>query len=114
MPAPIGIAEQYARIAYAEQQLRGPAPLGQSGGVPKSDAVQPTGEFADRLRELVETTDTMQRDATVKAEAVAEGRSNDLHGTMIAVRQADIQLRLMATVRNKVIEAYREVMRMGA
>lgn len=114
MPAPIGIAEQYARIAYAEQSLRGPASVEQGKGQVGPTAVQPAGEFAERLRDLVEATDSMQRDATAKTEAVAEGKSNDLHGTMIAVRQADIQLRLMATVRNKVIEAYREVMRMGA
>jgi flagellar hook-basal body complex protein FliE len=33
---------------------------------------------------------------------------------MIVMQEADISLRLAANVRNRVIEAYREVMRMGA
>ena len=33
---------------------------------------------------------------------------------MIQMQQADIQLRLAANIRNRVIEAYREVLRMGA
>lgn len=114
MPAPIGIAEQYAKIAYADQATRAPSGVGRSAPVPTIDKPQPASEFADRLRDLVQATDGMQKDAIAKSEAVADGKSNDLHGTMIAVRQADIQLRLMATVRNKVIEAYREVMKMGA
>ena len=39
---------------------------------------------------------------------------NDIHGTMIAVEQADISLRLLANVRNRAVDLYREVMRMGS
>mgnify|MGYP001547256465 CR=1 len=36
-----------------------------------------------------------------------------IHETMVAVTKADISLRLMVNVRNKLLEAYREVMRMS-
>lgn len=36
----------------------------------------------------------------------------DIHETMIALQKADISMRMLLTVRNKVIEAYREIMRM--
>jgi flagellar hook-basal body complex protein FliE len=42
------------------------------------------------------------------------GTHDDVHGTLIAMQEADISLRFAANVRNRVIEAYREVMRMGA
>ena len=45
---------------------------------------------------------------------LASGRSQDVHGTLIAMQKADIQLRLLVEVRNKVIGAYEEVMRIQA
>jgi flagellar hook-basal body complex protein FliE len=70
--------------------------------------------FAERLRELVEATDARATRAEELAAEYAAGRQNDLHGTMIAAAEADVQLRLLANVRNRAIEAYREIMRMGA
>ena len=55
-----------------------------------------------------------QQAADTKIEDVANGEDNDLHGTMIAMEQASVQLRLLTTVRDRALEAYREVMRMGA
>jgi flagellar hook-basal body complex protein FliE len=42
------------------------------------------------------------------------GDHQDVHGTMIAMQEADVSLRLMTSVRNRAIEAYREIMRMGS
>ena len=49
-----------------------------------------------------------------KAEEFAVGHHNDIHGTMIATEQAEISLHLLANVRNRVVDLYREVMRMGS
>lgn len=77
-----------------------------------------TGEasnlFADKLKEIVQDTNAMQTKAQTSADAYARGANNDLHGTMIDAAQADVSLRLLANVRNRVIDAYREVMRMGS
>ena len=70
--------------------------------------------FADKLREVATKVNEVPANAEKVAEAYADGRQNDLHGTMISMAQADISLRLVSNVRNRVIEAYREVMRMGA
>jgi flagellar hook-basal body complex protein FliE len=72
------------------------------------------GAFSERLGELMREVGTSQKNAQVAADEYASGRKNDLHGTMIAMTQADITLHLLANVRNRVIEAYREIMRMGA
>ena len=71
-------------------------------------------DFAGRVRELLDDANTHQVQATEAAEAYANGERNDLHGTMIAMEQADITLRLVSNVRSRLVEAYREVMRMGA
>jgi flagellar hook-basal body complex protein FliE len=69
--------------------------------------------FGERLADAVRATDLEQQRAEAATTALAEGRSDDLHGTMIALQRADVSLRLAANVRNRAIEAYREVMRMG-
>lgn len=71
-------------------------------------------DFGDRVRELVEEVDTEQKVAETAANDFAEGRSNDIHGTMIAQQRAEVSFRLLASVRNRALEAYREIMRMGA
>ncbi|MGE0787567.1 MAG: flagellar hook-basal body complex protein FliE [Sandaracinaceae bacterium] len=75
--------------------------------------VAPGRGFADRVRELVDTTNAQQVEAQQAAEQYANGERNDLHGTMIALEQADITFRLVSNVRSRLVEAYREVMRMG-
>ena len=84
--------------------------------VERPDEGTSTGEasFSERLGDLVREANEAQETAEAKANDFASGRSDDIHGTMIAMQQADIQLRLLGSVRNKIIEAYREVMRMGA
>ncbi len=42
------------------------------------------------------------------------GGENSIHETLIAVEKADISLKYMMNIRNKLLDAYREVMQMGA
>jgi len=42
----------------------------------------------------------------------AAGRLDDIHGTMLEVSKADIELRFVGNVRNKVMEAFYELWRM--
>jgi flagellar hook-basal body complex protein FliE len=68
--------------------------------------------FGDFLKNLADEANASQQTADHKIEEVAAGRNKDLHGAMLAMEKADINFRLLAQVRNKVIEAYREIMRM--
>src|SRR5689334_9368033 len=68
--------------------------------------------FADSLKKAVNTVDTLQKDADVKMQELATGKSQNIHETMIAAEKADIALKLMVQVRNKIIDAYQEIMKM--
>ena len=102
-------------------------PIGGKGSLPLNEFAQSlqkvaaptvsgTGEtgFAEKLRELVADANRQQTDAQTAANDFSAGKNDDLHGTMIDMAKADISLRLVANVRNRMIEAYREVMRMGS
>lgn len=68
--------------------------------------------FGEFIKEMVNETNTAGLHADSKMGEVAAGRNKDLHGAVLAMEKADIQFRMLTQVRNKVIEAYREIMRM--
>lgn len=68
--------------------------------------------FGDFLKSAVNDANQTQLDADAAARELIAGRNKDIHGTMLALEKADISLRLLTQVRNKVIDAYREVMKM--
>jgi len=70
------------------------------------------GGFDARLQSYLEQLDASQQVANRAARQLAVGQSHYLHETMIALEKADIQFRLAMAVRNKVISAYQEIMRM--
>jgi flagellar hook-basal body complex protein FliE len=100
-----------AEVGYAPGRVQQPAADGST-----FDQTRPVEgpTFADHLAGFVSGINQTQKTAEHKAEEFAVGHHNDIHGTMIAVEQADIALHLLANVRNRVVDLYREVMRMGS
>jgi flagellar hook-basal body complex protein FliE len=68
--------------------------------------------FSALLAGAVEKVDALQGQADGEAQHLAMGGGN-LHETAIALEKADLALRVLTKVRNKVVEAYQEIMRMG-
>ncbi|MGE0761652.1 MAG: flagellar hook-basal body complex protein FliE [Bdellovibrionales bacterium] len=68
--------------------------------------------FGDTLKEAVQSVNQMQQTADRKMEDLATGKAKSIPDVMIAAEKADIALKLMVQVRNKVIEAYQEIMKM--
>jgi flagellar hook-basal body complex protein FliE len=70
------------------------------------------GSFADILTEAFSTAS--QTDAVDKASSVEllMGQNDDLVGLMLDAQKAEISLNLALQIRNKVIDAYNEIMRM--
>lgn len=77
----------------------------------QSAQASPTS-FGDTLKDAVEKVNELQKVADVKMQKIATGESTNISEVMIAAEQADIALKLMMSVRNKVIDAYQEVMKM--
>ena len=68
--------------------------------------------FADTLKEAVSSVNAAQKESDVKMQELATGKTHNIHDVMLSAEKADISLRLMTQVRNKIIEAYQEVMKM--
>ena len=78
----------------------------------KSSNLGGTDSFASSLKEAMNSVNTLQKSADKQAQELATGKNQNLHETMITTEKADIALRLMVSVRNKIIDAYHEVMKM--
>jgi flagellar hook-basal body complex protein FliE len=82
--------------------------------VPTSSTTVDDGpDFASILGEGVAQASKADRVASEKAEALARGASDDLHGTMISMKEADISMKLVGTVRNKLLDAFHELWRIN-
>ena len=68
--------------------------------------------FAGELDRAIGEVDKLQVEADQQAAKVAGGGGN-LHEMALALEKADVGMRLAVRVRNKVIETYNEIMRMG-
>lgn len=68
--------------------------------------------FAGTLKQAIKSVDALQKEADLKMQKLATGQSTDIHGTMIAGEKAEIALKFMVQVRNKIIDAYHEIMKM--
>ena len=68
--------------------------------------------FSDLLRNSVDEVNTHQQQADTAIKELVAGRSKNIHETMLTFERADTSLKLMTQVRNKILEAYREIMRM--
>jgi flagellar hook-basal body complex protein FliE len=69
--------------------------------------------FGNVLEKTVEAASAKQNEAVAKAEAVAQGRLDDLHGTMITMKEAEISMKLVGSVRNKLLDAFQELWRIN-
>ncbi len=68
--------------------------------------------FKDVLGSAIETVNDLQRNADRLAQELACGELEDVHQAMIAVEEVNVALQLTIQIRNKIVEAYQEIMRM--
>lgn len=80
------------------------------------DGSQIAGEggeiFSELLASAAASANARINHGQAMGEAFAAGASDDIHGTMLALSQADIELKVVGSVRNKVIDAFYELWRM--
>ena len=91
------------RIETEATQLR--APQARPAGGEKTS-------FRDMLAEAINEVKVLQTDADSTIKKLVAGEITDVTEAMVAVEKADMAFQTMMTVRNKVLSAYEEIMRM--
>lgn len=89
--------------------------------IPQTDLGRPevadravSSEFGEALKRAIATVDGFQKESEAAQVGYAAGEDVDLHDVLIKVEQADLAFRSMMEVRTKLVDAYREVMRIGS
>jgi flagellar hook-basal body complex protein FliE len=88
-------------------------PFGSPEGRSVDASSAAAGTFESVLGDLVVSTNQRLHAATQAGQAFADGKSDDIHGTMLAFSEADISLKLAGNVRNKLFDAFYELWRMS-
>jgi flagellar hook-basal body complex protein FliE len=68
--------------------------------------------FKDLLNNALDKVNRIQQQADATINKFSTGEIEDIHQVMIAVEEANLALKLTIQVRNKILESYREIMRM--
>ena len=71
-----------------------------------------TKSFKDILTESIGEVQRLQDEADTTIRKVVAGEIKDVTDAVVAVERADVAFQTMMVVRNKMVEAYEEVMRM--
>jgi len=90
--------------------LSGISQLGQANvGAEIGKAADERSDFAAQLQAAFNHIDQLHADADQQIAALLNGQGEDIHKVMIAVEKANLSFQLMMQVRNKIIQAYRDV-----
>jgi flagellar hook-basal body complex protein FliE len=68
--------------------------------------------FADYLKSAVDKTNGLILESENLNTDFAAGKTDNIHQVMIAAEKADIALQFTMQIRNKILDAYNEIMRM--
>lgn len=96
------------QFSMRQPQVTGPAES--SGAAPIHDLKG--GGFFETLQKSMEevNADQLQADGSIKD--LIAGKSKNIHETMLQIQKAELSLKTMMQVRNKILEAYKEIIRM--
>ena len=99
------------QLVDQSDQLRGLREAGQSGAAQQTG--EPSGGFADTLRSTLEQVNASQTRASDITAAYERGEVTDIAQVMMARQEAGVAFEATLQVRNKLLSAYQDIMRMG-
>ena len=92
-------------------------PISSIGSIPMpssaiSTANSGSGAFQNILTSTINNLQSLQNDAGSAAQKFMAGENEELHTVALATQQAELSFELGLQVRNKIVSAYQEVMKM--
>jgi flagellar hook-basal body complex protein FliE len=70
------------------------------------------GEFKEMMNSFLTDVNDLSLNVDKKIEQYAAGNIKDIHHVMIAMEEASVAFKLMMEVRNKLLKAYQELIKM--
>ena len=94
-----------------------PAPIAPISGIslPAAPALETrasNGAFQEVFAGAVRDVEAFRQNAAASVERFLSGEGGELHTTVLATQKAELSFDLFMQMRNKVVSAYQEIMRM--
>lgn len=109
---PILFSSQYRSL----EGLRGLENLERPGGMLPQSSVSQTDQagqtFSEILTDSIREVNSVQNSADQAIQNLATGKTGNVHETLLEMQKAELSMKMLLEVRNKVIGAYEEVMRL--
>lgn len=83
-----------------------------AGSITRTQSEPTDGSFGNTIKQAVSEVNRLQEEADQLATKLVTGDAVEVHQAMIAMQKASTALQFTIQVRNKIIEAYQEIMRM--
>lgn len=104
----IALRQQIIDKSSLLQQLHGP-----QGAQAPAQANGPAGGFQDALKSALDSVSATQNKAEAITDAYQRGEVTDVAKVMLARQEAGVAFEATLQVRNKLLSAYQDIMRMG-
>jgi flagellar hook-basal body complex protein FliE len=94
-----------------------PAPITPISGIalppaPSATSKASGGAFQDVLSNAIQEVEAFGQNASASVDRLLSGEGEELHSTILATQRAELSFDLFLQMRNKVVSAYQEIMRM--
>lgn len=87
-------------------------PVGGAAATPRAEAAGGSLPFTELLSNALEQAGRPYQDMTAQLQQLSTGDAGNLQQLVLSMAQADLALEAVVEVRNQVVAAYQEVMRM--
>ena len=88
------------------------ANLGRIQDVAEKATPKGDGSFSNVFLEAIERVQGARQESNEKIQSLLAGETEDIHQVALSAQKAELAFELAQQVRNKVVSAYQEVMRM--
>ena len=77
----------------------------------KKNVTNNSGDFSEILEKSLSEVNNLQKDSQKAMSDMATGEVKDLHQAAIAIDKAELSMKMMLEIRNKALNAYKEISR---
>ncbi len=94
------------------EKISGVQNLQNTANMANTQNVKSDSDFGKILSDAIKSVNDEQKSVEQLSDDFAQGKVSNIHELVVEAEKASISLRLTVEVRNKIVDAYREIMRM--
>jgi len=94
------------------EKINGLQNLPNAASTSNTQNMKSDSDFGKILSDAIKSVNDEQKSVEQLSDDFAQGKVSNIHELVVEAEKASISLRLTVEVRNKIVDAYREIMRM--